>query len=96
MRFLARAVHVAEAERHVPRRVEAVPGREVLLAAQLGGAVGGERPQRRRLGRGAVAFAVGGAAGRREHHLRVVAARGLEDPDRPEHVDVGVEIRTGD
>ncbi len=45
---------------------------------------------------GPVALAVRRAAGRCEHDLRSVPARRLEDPDRSEHVDVGVVRREVD
>ena len=96
MRHLPRAVDVPEAQRDVLRAVQPVPRREVFLTADLRRAVWGERPQRRRLGRRPVALAVRRAAGGCEHDLRAVPARGLEDPDRSEHVDVGIVGRAVD
>ena len=90
--ILARPVDVGEAKRHVPRAVKAVPGREVLLAAELRGAVRRERPPLRRLRRGPVALAVDRAAAGREHDLRSVWACRFEDADRAHDVDVGVVV----
>ena len=77
----------------MPRAVEPVPGREVLLAAELRRAVRRERPplgasSRRR----PVALAVDRAARRREDDLRAVPARRLEDAHRADDVDVGVVV----
>ena len=91
--ILARSVHVAVAKRDVRRLVEPVVGRQVLLAGELRGAVRGERPPLRILGRRRVALAVDRTARRGEDHLRAVAPRRLEHAQRPEHVHVGVVDR---
>ena len=64
VRFLARPIDVGEPERDVAGAVKTVPGREVLLAAELRRPVGGERLPFRRLRDGTRALAVDRAAGR--------------------------------
>ena len=93
VRVLPRPVDVAEAQRHVTGAVEPVVGRHVLLARQLRDAVGRERPALGVLRGRPVALAVDRAAGGAEDDLRAVAARGLEHPDRPADVHVGVVLR---
>jgi hypothetical protein len=93
VRILARAVDVAVAERDVAGLVEAVVRRQVLLGAELGGAVGRQRTPRGVLVCRSVALAVDRSPGRGEGDLRAVAAGGLEHVDRPEHIDFGVEVR---
>ena len=93
VRVLPRPVDVAEAQRHVTRAVEPVVGGHVLLARQLRDAIRREGPALGVLRDGAVALPVDRPAGRAEHDLRAVAARGLEHPDRPADVHVGVVLR---
>ena len=68
-RVLPGPVDVREPQRDVGGAVDAVPAREVLLAALLGDPVGRERQERRVLAGRPVALAVAGAAGGREDDL---------------------------
>ena len=72
--------------------MDAVPAGEVLLGAELRDAVRRERPERRVLGRGAVALAVDRAARRREDDLRAGAPRRLEHLDGADDVDGRVVV----
>ena len=99
MGILARPVDVAEAQRHAGQPVEAPVEAEIDLAAELARPVGGLGQARRLLAEREVPplpFAVDRATGRGEYDRRAVTQRGLEDVDRAEHVDGGIEGRIGD
>ena len=72
--------------------VEPVPGGEVLLAGELGRAVGREGLARIVLAGRPRALAVHGAAGGGEDHSRAVPPRGLEHAHGADDVHVGVEL----
>ena len=74
------------------RPMQAVPGREVLLATELRRPVRRQRTTLRRLGRAPVALAVDRPSGGREDDLCVVPARCLENPQRAEDVDLCIVI----
>ncbi len=93
VRVLPRPVDVAVTQRDVPRPVEPVVRRQVLLAGELRDAVGRERPALGLFGRRPVALTVDRAARRAEDDLRLVRPRGLEHLERAEHVHGGVVLR---
>ncbi len=96
VRILTGPEHVAVAKRRVPGSVEPVVRGQVLLARKLRRPVLGEGLARRRLGGRLGALSVDGAAGRGEDDAGPVLARRLEEPDRPEHVHLAVEVGARD
>ena len=92
LRQLPRPVDVCEPEGDMPRPVEAIPGRQVLLGRQLGRAVRRDWPPRVVLPRRTFALPVDRAARGAEDHLRAMGTRRLEHAQRAEHVHLGVEL----
>ena len=95
MGVLTRPVDVRVAERHEGKLVLGLVEERVELAGALADAVGAERVRRMRLGRGeGLLLAVDRTARGDEHDATDTRlARGLEEVDRAEDVDAGVEER---
>jgi hypothetical protein len=99
-RILAWAVDVAERQGGPPQPVQPGVGAQVQLAGELGRAVGGVRFGRVVLGHGQVGerrLAVDAPARGGEDDLAdPVPLGGLEQPDGPQHVDLGITHGIGD